>query len=198
MHRGAAPTHIRAQARSYKGMGLAVPTHVGAQATPRMSRPTPDARAQILMRGRAVTRRLVGWREWVALPDLGIERLPAKVDTGARTSALHAVDITAELREDGEWVRFVVPEEVTPARARRVHHARVCDVREVKSSIGDAERRFVILTTVQMAERHFHVQVTLTNRSEMEFPMLIGRNALRAGRLLVHPSRSFLQGQPRA
>jgi len=157
-----------------------------------------SARAQIQMRGRAVTRRLVGWREWVALPDLGIERLPAKVDTGARTSALHAVDIAPETRADGEWVRFVVPEEVTRDPARRVHEARVRDVRDVKSSIGDTERRYVILTTVQMAERHIQVEVTLTDRSEMEFPMLIGRNALRAGRLLVHPSRSFLQGQPRA
>lgn len=163
-----------------------------------MSRPGPGARAQILMRGRAVTRRLVGWREWVALPELGIDRLPAKVDTGARTSALHAVDVQPETRADGEWVRFVVPEEVRLTPARRVHQARVHDVREVKSSFGDAERRFVILTTVQMAERHFQVEVTLSDRSEMEFPMLIGRNALRAGRLLVHPSRSFLQGQPRA
>jgi hypothetical protein len=164
----------------------------------RMTDTARGARAQILMRGRAVTRRLVGWREWVALPELGIAKLPAKVDTGARTSALHAVDIRPERRADGEWVRFVVPEEVGRTPARQVHEARVCDVRDVKSSTGDAERRIVILTTVQVAERRFQVEVTLSDRSEMEFPMLIGRNALRAGRLLVHPSRSFLQGQPRA
>lgn len=157
----------------------------------------PGARAQIQMRGRSVTRRLVGWREWVALPDLGIARLAAKVDTGARTSALHAVDIRAERRGDGEWVRFVVPEEVLETNERREHASPVCDVREVKSSSGESERRYVILTTVQIAERHFHVEVTLTDRSEMEFAMLIGRNALRAARLLVHPSRSFLQGRPR-
>jgi hypothetical protein len=157
-----------------------------------------SARAQILMRGRAVTRRLVGWREWVALPELGIDKLPAKVDTGARTSALHAVDIRPEHRADGEWVHFVVPEEVSRTPLRKVHEARVCDVRDVKSSSGDTERRIVILTTVQVAERHFQIEVTLSDRSVMEFPMLIGRNALRAGRLLVHPSRSFLQGQPRA
>jgi hypothetical protein len=157
----------------------------------------PGARAQILMRGRAVTRRLVGWREWVALPELGIARLPAKVDTGARTSALHAVNIDAETRGGEPWVRFVVPEEATGDDAPRVHAARVLDVREVKNSSGDTERRYVIMTVLQVAERHFHVEVTLTDRSEMEFPMLIGRNALRAGRLLVHPSRSFLQGQPR-
>lgn len=160
--------------------------------------PSP-ARAQLRAGGKLVRRDVVGWREWVALPDLAIGLLAAKIDTGARTSALHAVDLEPFRRGGARWVRFRVPEEQAPYDgARPLHAVPVRDVREVRSSIGEAERRYVIATTLRLAARHFQVEVTLSDRSEMEYPMLIGRSALRTARLLVHPSRSFLQGRPRA
>ncbi|MGF1475814.1 MAG: ATP-dependent zinc protease [Geminicoccaceae bacterium] len=143
------------------------------------------------------TQILVGWREWLALPKLGVNRIKAKIDTGARTSALHATDI--ELFKEGELrlVRFTVEPHAGGARDRAKIHcqAPVKDERSVKSSNGVVERRVVIVTPVAVGARRLNIEITLTNRAEMGFEMLFGRTALRAGRFLVHPSRSFLQSQ---
>ena len=138
---------------------------------------------------------LIGWREWLALPALGIDRIKAKVDSGARTSALHAVKVSPFQRNGQVWVSFIVAPHAGGARDRvRVQcKARVRDLRQVKSSNGTVEQRYVIATPVVIGRKTFEIEVTLTDRAEMGFEMLFGRTALRAGRFLVHPARSFLQ-----
>lgn len=135
----------------------------------------------------------VGWREWVALPGLGVERIKAKVDTGAATSALHAVHVR-RYRESGlDRVAF----EVHPTQRRTtitVHcTADIIAERIVTSSTGSRERRLVIRTPVLIAGRRWSIELTLTNRDSMGFRMLLGRSAMK-GRLLVNPSASYLAG----
>ncbi len=141
--------------------------------------------------------RLVGWREWVALPDLGVPRLKAKIDTGARTSALHAVNLRPFETNGLEWLAFTVEPHV---RGGSDHAAIECraplwDRRAVRNSGGSVESRYVIKTALAIGGRQFEIEVTLTNRSDMGFEMLVGRTALRTGRLFVHPARSFVQGK---
>jgi hypothetical protein len=136
---------------------------------------------------------VVGWREWVGLPELGIARVEAKIDTGARTSALHAGSIEA-FEADGEtWVRFDVTGE---GENVPWHEAPVADRRSVRSSNGETELRYVIRTELALAGRVWPVEISLTNRERMELPMLIGREAL-AGRVLVDAEKSWLWGRPR-
>ncbi|WP_299622511.1 RimK/LysX family protein [Pelagibius sp.] len=140
---------------------------------------------------------IVGWREWLSLPALGIERIKAKIDTGARTSALHAMRITPFDNAGELWVEFQVAPHSGGARdrARVLCRAPVRDHRPVKSSSGHTQDRYVITTPAVLAGRQFDIEVTLTNRAEMGFEMLFGRTSLRAGRFLVHPTRSFLLGR---
>ncbi len=137
---------------------------------------------------------LIGWREWLCLPMLGIDRIKAKVDTGARTSALHAMNIAPFDQAGSLWVAFEVAPHSSGSRDRtRIQcRAPVRGHRTVKSSSGHAQERFVIYTPVLVGGRQFDIEVTLTNRAEMGFEMLFGRTSLRAGRFLVHPTRSFL------
>ncbi len=135
---------------------------------------------------------VIGRREMVTLPELGLT-LCCKADTGARTSALHAEDIET-YEEDGHvWVSFVTrgggPD--SPAHPVRLH---LHDRRQVTSSNGQAEWRFVIRTHMQLGELDFPVELTLTDRSNMRHPMLLGRRAMR--RLLVAPGTAFLHGEP--
>ena len=135
---------------------------------------------------------VVGWREWASLPGLGIARIQAKVDTGARTSALHADSIERFEQAGESWVRFDVTGEV---EAVPWHEAPVADRRTIRSSNGEAELRFVIRTQLELAGQSWPVEITLTNRERMELPMLIGREAL-AGRALVDSAQSWLWGRP--
>lgn len=142
---------------------------------------------------RSQPRLWVGWREWVALPGLGVERIKAKVDTGAATSALHAIHVR-RYRENGmDRVAF----EVHPIQRRTDTTVRcVADVvaeRVVTSSTGHRERRLVIRTPVLIAGRRWSIKLTLTNRDSMGFRMLLGRRAMK-GRLLVDPGASYLAG----
>ncbi len=143
-------------------------------------------------------RRFIGWREWVALPSMEIPGLKAKVDTGARTCALHAVDATAVVVDGRHCVRFAIPEEQTGIGETLFHTAPVRDRRHIKSSSGHTQKRFVIFTRIQIGPRSFNIEITLTDRSSMEYPMLLGRNLLRLGRYVIYPSRSFIQGEPGA
>ena len=137
---------------------------------------------------------VLGWEEWVALPGLGLPAVKAKIDTGARTSALHASQI--ELRGEGarKTVRFVIH----PSPRRRdiaiICEAPVLATRDVTSSNGEREHRPVIETTIAIAGRQWTIEVTLTNRETMSYRMLIGRQALRGG-VLVDPGASFRQGR---
>jgi len=138
--------------------------------------------------------REVGWREWIALPEFGIEQLKAKLDTGARTSALHAVDIETYTDGGDRHVAFRIPlgEPDDWKRCTAV----VLDEREIKNTSGRAERRLIIGTTLIMGRRRWHIEFSLADRKEMEFETILGRTALRRHGFLVNPGRSFLLGLP--
>lgn len=137
----------------------------------------------------------VGWREWVALPDLGVAHVKAKLDTGARTSALHAFDLTEFTRDGADWVRFSVhPWQRSKADAVPVEHP-VHDRRTVRSSTGHEQERVVIRTPITLLGRSVVAELTLTRRDEMGFRMLVGREALRQG-FLVDSGRSYRGGRP--
>jgi hypothetical protein len=130
----------------------------------------------------------------VALPDLGVDWLKAKIDTGARTSSLHAFDIR-EFERDGEpWVRFQVKPWQDSQEDAVVVESPIHDRRAVRSSSGHAQQRIVVQLMVRLVDREVLAEVTLSNRDEMGFRMLIGREALRRG-FVVDPARSFLGGR---
>jgi hypothetical protein len=138
---------------------------------------------------------VLGWREWVGLPDHGVEWVKAKVDTGARTSALHATGLKTVDRGGGEWVRFRVHPWQRSRQDSTVLEAPVADRRMVRSSSGEAELRPVVLLPVRIGDRLVTIEFTLTRREQMGFRMLLGRQAIR-GRFTVDPGRSYLTGQP--
>jgi hypothetical protein len=133
----------------------------------------------------------VGWREWVGLPLLGIEKIKAKIDTGARTSALHAYDVSSVRRQGREFVRFKV--HPLQKNTRRVVECEVplLEWRQVTDSSGRRTLRPVIRTTLAMGGRVVQAEVTLIARDQMGFRMLVGREALKS-RWLVDPSKSFI------
>ena len=135
-----------------------------------------------------------GWREWVTLPGLGIDLIKAKVDTGARTSALHAWHITEVERDGAQWVRFCVHPNQRTQSGEIWCEAPVIDRREVKNSGGRAEPRYVVQTNLKLADEVWPIELTLTSRDNMGFRMLLGRTAVRK-RLLVDPGRSYLLGK---
>lgn len=140
----------------------------------------------------------VGWREWVALPGLGLPAVKVKVDTGARTSAIHAFDISRERDADGsEFAAFSVHPLQRDAALTRRCRAPLVDVRRVTDSGGHTEERLFVSTELRLGELSRTVEITLTERHDMLFRMLLGRTALVPG-VRVDPSRSFLCGRVRA
>jgi hypothetical protein len=137
------------------------------------------------------TKLVLGWKEVVVLPGLGDIRLLAKLDTGARTSALHAVDMRFSRSHGKWWVEFDQPD--IEQSAKRHFRLTVQEHRRIKSSIGSSQIRPVVLLALSVAEQTWATEVTLTDRSDMELPMLIGRSALK-GRFLVDPARTRLAG----
>lgn len=138
----------------------------------------------------AVPRRLLGWREWVALPELGIPAVKAKVDTGAKTSALHVMDIDVDSRRGEDWVRFHVHPDVE-GEITIACDARLVEWRSIKDSSGRATTRPIIHTLLHVGGEEHIIEVSLTRRAEMGFRMLLGREALR-GRFTVDPALSFV------
>ena len=139
---------------------------------------------------------LVGWREWVSLSSAGVRWMKAKIDTGARTSALHAFDME-EFEQDGDrWVRYSVhPWQRSDDDAVEVR-SQVVDQRLVRSSNGQEEERLVVVLDVRLAGLVVPAEVTLSRRDEMGFRMLIGRQALAQG-FLVDSSRSYAGKRPK-
>ncbi len=133
---------------------------------------------------------IAGWREWVALPDLGISRIKAKMDTGARTSCIHAFEVEPFDRAGSQWVRF----SVHPVQGDTDHvitcEAEVIDFRPVSDSGGHREMRYVIKTIIEFNNMRWPAEFTLTNRDTMKFRMLVGRTTMN-GRLLIDPSLSY-------
>lgn len=138
---------------------------------------------------------VLGWREWVALPQLGISELKCKVDTGARSSALHAFAVEEFYKENQRWVKFglhpLQHNEVTEVWCE----APVADVRRVTDSGGHTTERYFITTEIQLGGQRFPITLSLTNRDNMLFRMLLGREAMK-GRFLVNSGVSYQQGKP--
>jgi ribosomal protein S6--L-glutamate ligase len=135
---------------------------------------------------------ILGWEEWIALPDLGLPAIKAKVDTGARTSALHAVYVEPFGGKRAPKVRFGVHPIPRRADVEIVCEADLVDRRQVRSSNGKLETRYVISTPLRIGDREWPIEVTLTNRDTMVYRMLLGRQAIIEG-VLVDPSASFRQ-----
>lgn len=136
---------------------------------------------------------VIGWREWVGLPDLAIGFIKAKVDTGAKTSALHAYYVTPFEQDGRTWVRFGLHPLQKDSLTCIECAAPVKDVRGVTDSGGHTEQRYVIETTLMIQGREFPIEVTLTDRETMRFRMLLGRSALAKG-YLVDSRQSFVLG----
>ncbi|MGD8992062.1 MAG: RimK/LysX family protein [Desulfobacterales bacterium] len=137
---------------------------------------------------------IIGWKEWIALPELGIPAVKAKIDTGARTSALHIFNLQ-EFNTDGQRIlRFGIH----PLQRRKdieyFCEAPVLEQRRVKDSGGHFEKRYVIQTTAKLGAVSWPIDITLTNRDPMLFRMLLGRKAVE-NRFLIHPGRSYLTGR---
>jgi len=134
---------------------------------------------------------LVGWRETLSLPSLGIEKINAKIDTGAKTSCLHAFKVESFMKDEALWVRFWLHPIQHNTDVEIVCEAEVIDERFVRDSGGHEESRYVIRSAVSIGGETWPIEMTLTNRENMAFRMLLGRTAMH-NRIVVDPEKSFL------
>lgn len=141
-------------------------------------------------------RSTIGWREWVSMPDLSIDWIKVKVDTGARTSVLHTTELEIFSAEDGsEHVRFLIcPRQRSTGGAVQAE-SQLLGRRSVKSSSGNVELRPVISTVAIVDNTDLQIELTLTRRDDMGFRMLLGRQAIRR-KFVVDPARSYLGPRP--
>lgn len=169
-------------------------SRTATSSTPTRAKVKTNAKAKTKPRRKGPKREpkpIIGWREWVALPQLGVDTIKAKIDTGARTSALHAWNIVPFDRDGETWVRFFLH----PIQRNNTHaiacEAPVIDRRAVRNTGGKAERRYVIRTGVTLGNVSWPIEVTLTNRDKMGFRLLLGRSAVK-NRFLINAGRSYL------
>jgi hypothetical protein len=142
-------------------------------------------------------RKTIGWREWVALPTLGGTPIKAKVDTGARTSTLHAFDVTEIEREGEPYVHFKVHPVQRNEQTTVEAAAPLVGRRSVTSSSGQSELRYVVSIEALIDGERIPIELTLTRRDAMGFRMLLGREAIR-GRFVVDPGRSYMAAESKA
>lgn len=133
---------------------------------------------------------IIGWHECISLPDLGLKDFAVKIDTGAKTTALHAEDIETFDKGGREWVRFRCPE--IPGTQPRVCEFPVFTKRDITNTSGTPETRIVIRTPVVLSGQRWKIDISLTDRGTMRFPLILGRRALRNRQIAVHPGRSYL------
>ncbi|WP_079203652.1 retropepsin-like aspartic endopeptidase RimB [Pseudomonas sp. CC6-YY-74] len=138
---------------------------------------------------------VIGLREWINLPDLGMIGLRAKIDTGASTSCLHASDIQPFQRDGEDWVRFTAHIGTLVQRRHRCEAALVT-VKRIKSSTGHVQSRYVIRTGLTLGDRMWPVEFTLTCRKTMRYRVLLGSKALVDGQLVVNPALTYIQDKP--
>ena len=138
---------------------------------------------------------VIGWKEWIALPQLHLPFIKTKIDTGARTSSLHSFDIKVGTERGQKRVHF----KVHPVQGRNdivvSCSADVVDHRYVSDSGGHKEKRYVIITPIVLDGIRWEVELTLANRETMSFRMLLGRSAMK--NLIIEPSHSYLLGKPK-
>lgn len=137
-----------------------------------------------------MTKRGIGWREWIALPDLGIEKIKVKIDTGARSSVLHTEELSFFKAKGQKKVRFAIYPIQRNNRKKIIAEAHFLGFRYVRSSSGHEETRPVIQTNLEINGLSWPIEITLTNRDIMGFRMLLGRKALKG--FVILPNRSFL------
>ena len=137
----------------------------------------------------------LGWREWITLPELNITHIKAKIDTGARSSALHAFAIEPYRKAGQRWVMFAIHPQQKNTEIVIECHAPIKDRRIVSDSGGHKQRRYVIETPLLLGSAIISAEMTLTNRDSMLFRMLIGRTTLN-DHFLINPSASYCQGKP--
>ena len=133
---------------------------------------------------------IIGWMETVSLPELGLDQLKAKVDTGARTSALHATDIHTFQRDGETWVAFMA--DSGHGLCDRLMEAPIHEERAIKNTSGMPEDRFVIHTRLKLGAKLWRIDLSLTDRTNMTFPMILGRRALKNRNIAVDAKRTFL------
>ena len=137
---------------------------------------------------------ILGWHEWVSLPDLDLMAIKAKVDTGAKTSSLHAFDIKTFKKGNTLFTRFKIHPLQDSKDVIVNCQAKVVDERVISDSGGHREKRLVILTPIILGSHVFETEITLTDRESMQFRMLLGRSTLKK-KFLVNPTSSFKLGQ---
>jgi hypothetical protein len=138
---------------------------------------------------------VIGLREWINLPELGMVGLRAKIDTGASTSCLHASDIQPFRRDGEDWVRFTAHLGTLVQRRHRCE-APLVTVKNIKSSTGHVQSRYVIRTRLALGDRLWPVEFTLTCRKTMRYRVLLGSKALIDGQLVVNPALTYVQDKP--
>lgn len=137
---------------------------------------------------------IIGWQEWVELPDLDVPAIRAKIDTGARTSSIHAYKIKEFKKNNKDYVRFEVHPVQRNKLVKRVCELPIVDRRVVRSSGGECEERPVVRTNIVLGNETWEIELNLTNRDYMGFRMLLGRQAL-AKKVLINSGVTYLHGK---